>query len=51
MVESIEASYFDDTCASRLPAMPATTPKAMTVAMARPMTVFLSVSPVPVHRE
>src|SRR5439155_26805322 len=41
MVASIDASYFDDTCACAVPATPATTPKANTVAMTAPMRVFL----------
>ena len=45
MVESIDASYFDDTCAFAVPATPATTPNAMTVAMAAPTSLFLKVFP------
>ena len=44
MVGSIEASYFDDTWAPASPAAtPAMTPKATTVAMATPTSLFLKV--------
>ena len=47
MVESIDASYFDDTWAlAALLATPATTPKAMTVAIATTEpSLFLSSLP------
>ncbi len=42
-VESIDASYFDDTCALAVPpAMPAMTPKAITVAIATPTNLWPS---------
>ena len=47
MVESIDASYFDDTWAlGGAAATPATTPKAMTVAIATtPTSLFLRCLP------
>jgi hypothetical protein len=42
-VESIDASYFDDTCAlAALLLIPATTPKAMIVAIATPTNLWPS---------
>ena len=43
MVASIDASYSDDTCAFAVPATPATAPKAITVAITAPTSLFLKV--------